>query len=269
MSAVSPTAASVRADLIAEQDALDLVVSSFTDEQWARPTASERWSVADQIAHLTYFDETAAWAVTTPDRFTASLDGLAEVVTPNASAASMDRLTLGALRELSPSDLLEAWRSNRQTLADAATTLADDDRVIWYGPSMGAKSFLTARLMECWAHGQHALDAVGLEREATDRLQHIVQLGVITRKWTYLNRWEEMPSSAVRVELAAPSGATWAFGPDDAEQSVVGAAEDFCLVVTQCRHVDATGLTVTGDDARDWMNKAQVFAGTATTVPSV
>jgi uncharacterized protein (TIGR03084 family) len=92
---------------------------------------------------------------------------------------------------------------------------------------------------------------------------------VITRKWTYLNRWEEMPSSAVRVELAAPSGATWAFGPDDAEQSVVGAAEDFCLVVTQCRHVDATGLTVTGDDARDWMNKAQVFAGTATTVPSV
>ena len=64
-------------------------------------------------------------------------------------------------------------------------------------------------------------------------------------------------AAAVRVELAAPSGATWTFGPDDAEQSVVGAAVDFCLVVTQCRHVDATGLVVTGGDARDWMAKAQ------------
>jgi uncharacterized protein (TIGR03084 family) len=267
MTATPPTAASVRVDLIAEQNALDQAVSSLTDEQWALPTASERWSVADQIAHLTYFDETAAWAVSDPDRFTASLDGLADVFAPDAPADTMDRLTLGALRALSTSNLLHAWRTNRRVLADAAATLADDDRVIWYGPSMGAKSFLTARLMECWAHGQHALDAVGIDRESTDRLQHIAQLGVITRKWTYLNRGDEMPAAAVRVELVAPSGATWTYGPDDAQQSVVGAAEDFCLVVTQCRHVDATGLTITGDDALDWMNKAQAFAGSATTGP--
>ena len=56
-----------------------------------------------------------------------------------------------------------------------------DSRVVWYGPSMGSKSFLTARLMEVWAHGQDILDAVGLKREETDRLHHIAQLGFITR----------------------------------------------------------------------------------------
>ncbi len=49
--------------------------------------------------------------------------------------------------------------------------------------------------------------------------------------------------------------------------SVTGPAEDFCLVVTQRRHVDDTDLTVTGEIARDWMTKAQAFAGGATGPP--
>jgi len=257
----------VRADLLAEQAALDSIVSELADDQWALPTASERWSVADQIGHLAYFDETAAWAIADEDRFRASLAGLGPALAPDATPDAVDDLTLGAFRAMTPADLLAAWRTNRRQLADAAATLADDDRVIWYGPSMGAKSFLTARLMECWAHGQHVVDAVGVQRAATDRLRHIAQLGFITRGWTYINRGLEVPSQPVRVQLDAPSGNTWTFGPDDAEQSVVGPAADFCLVVTQCRHVDATDLVVTGEDAYDWMTKAQAFAGGATTGP--
>jgi uncharacterized protein (TIGR03084 family) len=264
----SPTVTSLRADLLAEQEALDTVVAPLSDEQWQLDTPSPGWSVADQIAHLTYFDESASWAITDEERFRASLTDLAPVLTADPDLDAMDNVTLGPLRSMTPSELLEAWRSNRRQLADAAAQLADDERVIWYGPSMGAKSFLTARLMECWAHGQHIVDAVGAVREPTDRLQHIAQLGFITRTWTYINRGLDAPTSPVRVELAAPSGATWTFGPDDADQSVVGSAEDFCLVVTQCRHVDSTDLVVTGDEARDWMTKAQAFAGAATDGPS-
>lgn len=267
MATTRPTAASVRSDLIDEQTALDAIVSELTDEQWALPTASPRWSVADQVAHLAYFDETAAWAIADEDRFRASLDGLGPAFDPSAGPEAVDDATLGPFRAMQPADLLATWRTNRQLLADAAVTLADDTRVIWYGPSMGAKSFLTARLMECWAHGQHVIDAVGAERAPTDRLQHIAQLGFITRNWTYLNRGLDVPATTVRVELEAPSGETWTFGPDDAPQSVVGPAVDFCLVVTQCRHVDATDLVVTGGDARDWMSKSQAFAGAATDGP--
>ncbi|MFK8023861.1 MAG: TIGR03084 family metal-binding protein [Ilumatobacter sp.] len=264
----SPTAASVLADLLAEQKALDEIVSALDDEQWDAPTASDRWAVRDQIGHLTYFDQTAAWAIVDEDRFRESLAGLAPMLTGQLSPAAMDDLTLAEFRAMSPTDLLDAWRTNRATLAEAASTLSDDTRVIWYGPSMGAKSFLTARLMECWAHGQHIVDVVGGERRATDRLRHIAQLGFITRKWTYLNRKIEMPAADVRVELTAPSGEVWQFGPADAQESVIGSAEEFCLVVTQCRNVAATGLSVDGDAAQDWMNKAQAFAGGATDGPA-
>ena len=261
------TAASLRDDLLAEQEALDVIVTGLTDAQWETATASDRWSVRDQIGHLAFFDQTAAWAITDEDRFRASLDDLSAVFAPDATPDTMDELTLGTFRRMTPTELLDAWRTNRRTLADAAATLDDDTRVIWYGPSMGAKSFLTARLMECWAHGQHIVDAVEAERQPTDRLRHIAQLGVITRKWTYLNRGLDVPDVEICVALTAPSGEVWTFGPDDADQSVTGSAEDFCLVVTQCRHVAATDLIVHGDDAQDWMTKAQAFAGAATDGP--
>lgn len=263
----APTAASVRADLIAEQEALDEIVSALSDEQWRLDTPSERWSVTDQIGHLAHFDETASWAITDEARFTESMQEMMGALRPDASPDELDDLTLGRFRAMTSDELLEAWRANRNLLADAAASLDDDTRVIWYGPSMGAKSFLTARLMECWAHGQHVCDAVGATREATDRLQHIAQLGFITRKWTYVNRGLDAPSVPVRVELDAPSGEVWTFGPDDATETVVGTAEDFCLVVTQCRNVASTDLAVTGDAAAEWMSMAQAFAGGPTDGP--
>lgn len=246
--------AGVAADLQAEQQALDAIVTGLTDDQWRLATPAEGWTVADTIGHLTYFDGAAATAIEDPAAFQASVKEL--------YGGDTDALTLN--RDLAPADLLMAWRSNRQRLADAAAMLDDTTRVEWYGPSMGAKSFLTARLMECWAHGQDIVDALGVERAPTDRLRHIAQLGVITRKWSYLNRGLDVPDGDVRVELTAPSGEVWRFGADDATDHVAGPAEDFCLVVTQRRHVDDTRLEVTGALARDWMEKAQAFAGPAT-----
>jgi uncharacterized protein (TIGR03084 family) len=168
---------------------------------------------------------------------------------------------------MSPPDLLRHWRQARRRLAEAAADLGDDDRVEWYGPSMGAKSFLTARLMECWAHGQDIVDTVRVLRPATDRLRHIAQLGVITRRWTYLNRGAEPPEGEIRVELTAPSGDHWTWGPDDADGRVTGPALDFCLVVTQRRHLDDTDVEATGEIARDWLEQAQAFAGPPTDGP--
>jgi uncharacterized protein (TIGR03084 family) len=252
-------------DLVAEQHALDEIMSALTDDQWGLATPSPRWSVADQIGHLTYFDTTAALAIDDPDAFIAHR---AEIVGNLGDELAVDEATLGEFRGLSAAEQLAAWRRHRDELEAAGRTLADDTRVEWYGPSMGSKSFLTARLMEVWAHGQDICDTVGAERVATDRIRHIAQLGVITRGWSYIVRGEEPPTTEVQVELTAPSGETWTWGPTDAAASVSGPAEDFCLVVTQRRHVDDTGLSVTGDDARDWLTKAQAFAGGASDGPA-
>lgn len=256
--------AQVRVDLLAEQQELDDIVSGLLEEDWSAPTPSPRWTVAHQIAHLAYFDRSAGLAITDPKRFPALVS---ELWAAASSDESLDAYTLAHYLAMSPADLLGAWRTDRESLAAASGTLGESDRVPWYGPAMGSKSFLTARLMECWAHGQDIVDALGVERPATDRLRHIAQLGFITRAWSYQNRGLVVPDGEVRVELRAPSGETWIFGGDDARESVVGSAQDFCLVVTQRRHLADTDLVATSL-AQDWLLKAQAFAGPATEGPT-
>ena len=252
-------------DLVAEQDALDAVVAGLSTEQWLTPTPSPGWTVADQIGHLAYFDSAAALALTDPDAFQAHRR---ELLATFGDAGAAEDMTLAAYRAMAPDELLATWRRGRLELTTAAASVAPDARIEWYGPSMSKRSFLTARLMEAWAHGQDVVDAIGAERKATDRLRHVAQLGVITRSWSYRNRGREVPDGEVRVELAAPSGEVWKWGDADLDNSITGPAEDFCLVVTQRRHVDDTRLVTSGNLARDWMECAQAFAGPATTGPT-
>jgi uncharacterized protein (TIGR03084 family) len=255
----------VSVDLIAEQDALDTVVDGLSPEQWQAPTPSPGWTVADQIGHLAYFDATATLAMTDPDAFQAHRR---QLMAAFGDAAAAEEMTLGAFRAMAPDELLAAWRGGRGELAAAAAGVASDARIEWYGPSMSKRSFLTARLMEAWAHGQDVVDAVGATRPATDRLRHVAQLGIITRGWSYRNRGRDVPDGDVRVELTAPSGDVWTWGDAAVADSVTGPAEDFCLVVTQRRHVDDTLLVTSGSLARDWMECAQAFAGPATNGPT-
>ena len=59
---------------------------------------------------------------------------------------------------------------------------------------------------------------------------------------------------------SAPSDETWA-GDAELPDRVVGDALDFCLVVTQRRHVADTALSVEGPLATEWIAIAQAFAG--------
>ena len=72
----------------------------------------------------------------------------------------------------------------------------------------------------------------------------------------------------ITVELTGPDGQVHRWGPDDASDRVSGDLEDFCLVVTQRRHLDDTGLEVTDGPAREWLLIAQVFAGGPTSGPA-
>jgi uncharacterized protein (TIGR03084 family) len=91
----------------------------------------------------------------------------------------------------------------------------------------------------------------------------VAHLGVRTRNFAYSVHGLEAPTEEFRIELVAPSGDSWAWGPPDAAQSVRGSAWDFCLLVTQRVHRDDTDLVATGADAEQWLAIAQAFAGPA------
>ena len=125
---------------------------------------------------------------------------------------------------------------------------------------MSAASFISARVMETWAHGQDVADTLGVSREPTHRLRHVAHVGVRARPFSYVTRGLPVPPEPVRVELTGPAGETWTWEPD-ATDSVTGDALDFCLVVTQRRHVADTDLAINGPLAEEWMTIAQAFAG--------
>ncbi len=248
-------------DLRTEHNELDAVVSNLSEEQWMLMTPSPGWNIKNQIRHLAYFDDRAALAATDPDAF---MQHIQEVMSDISKFVTMlDEVG----KDMPISELLSWWRQERNKMLKAYEGMNPKDRLPWYGPPMSALSHATARLMETWAHGQDVFDALRLKRKNTDRLRHIAHLGVTTFGWSYRNRGLEVPQSSVRVELTSPSGATWTWGPEDASNKINGPAEDFCLVVAQRRHVDDTRLVLTGEIARDWMLKAQCFAGPATDGP--
>ena len=149
----------------------------------------------------------------------------------------------------------------RAGVLQALAAVPPGARVIWLGRPMGAGTLASARIMETWAHGEDVADALGVRRAATDRIRHVADLGVRTRDHSFRTHRLPVPDAPFRVELTAPSGAVWAWGPEDAEQRVTGPALDFALLVTRRRHPDDLLLRADGEQARKWLTIAQAFAG--------
>jgi uncharacterized protein (TIGR03084 family) len=245
----------IRADLVAEQEDLDALVSRLEIGDWSRPTPAEGWSVGDQIGHLAYFDAVAITALAAPERFRADVEAAL------AQGADFLEHHLDRARSMPGPELLEAWRLGRQDLLAAVAGADPGVRVPWYGPSMSLASLVSARLMEAWAHGQDVADGIGVDRTPTDRLRHVAHIGVRSRPFSYTVRGRQPPPDPVEVELIAPSGQRWTWEAEGSVDAVRGSALGFCLVVTQRRHLDDTDVVAEGPRAREWMGLAQAFAG--------
>jgi uncharacterized protein (TIGR03084 family) len=245
----------VLADLADEGEALDAAVAELPEAGWRRPTPAAGWDVATQIAHLAWTDEAAVLAATDKEGWDAlvleAIDDPTGFVDQNArSGGAAD-----------PADVLARWRAARVALERALRGVPDGVKMPWFGPPMSPTSMATARFMETWAHSRDVYDALGGRPEATDRIRHVAHLGVRTRRFAYSAQGREAPAAEPRVELRAPSGETWTWGPEDAAQRVTGCAEDFCLLVTQRVHRADTDLVATGEEAEEWLGIAQCFAG--------
>jgi uncharacterized protein (TIGR03084 family) len=247
--------AGVLADLAAAGDELDTMVAGLDVAAWRTPTPAEGWDVATSIAHLAWTDGVAVIAATDTVAWARIVEearaGRPGYVDAQARAGAKDDST----------ELLARWREGRARLARLLDDRPAGEKIPWFGPPMSATSMATARLMETWAHGLDVADGLHIEVPRTDRIRHVVHLGVRTRGYSFANRGLEVPPDEVRIELVAPSGETWSFGPPDASQRVTGSAWDFALLVTRRRRRDDLDLHTVGDVADRWLDVAQAFAG--------
>ncbi len=248
-------------DLEAEGDDLRTTIERMGPSGWTAQTPAAGWTVATQVAHLLWTDEVAVLAARShespeakqawDDVVLAAIDDPMGYVDKGASAIA------GLPRD----QVLGRWAASRGGLRQALTALPAGQKMPWFGPPMSAASMATARFMETWAHALDVYDAAGERPGPTDRIRHVAHLGVRTRDFAYSVHREDPPAEEFRVQLAAPSGELWTWGPEDAAQSVRGPAYDFCLLVTQRVNRADTDLVATGADAERWLTIAQAFAG--------
>ena len=242
-------------DLQAEQADLDAILAELDDEAWDQMTPAEPWTIRDTVSHLAFFDERQTQAIDDPA-------GFAEEVNQRVGGDYDEYMAIGTKRgrALSPTEVLAWWREARAEEVAAFATVAPDQRLAWYGPPMKAATAVTARLMETWAHGQDIADALRLARFPTGRLFRIADLGVKTFSWSFANRGLPVPGHKVRVALRGVGGRSEVWN-DDANESITGPVEEFCLVVSQRLNYRDTHLVIEGEIARQWMEVAQIFAG--------
>lgn len=242
-------------DLRAESDYLIGQLRTLSAGQWALPTPAPGWTIADQVSHLAFFDDSARLALTNPGQFRVEADELI------AGGWDFPDRIAEAHRHDSPEFLLDWFTRSRSALIEVFASSDPKLRLPWFGPDMSVASSATARLMETWAHGQDVYDTVDVPHPATPALRSIAHLGVATFAFCHTNNDLPVPDEPVRVVLDSPDGQQWTWGPEDAAHTVAGSAQDFVLTVTQRRHWSQTGLRVQGTVAQSWLEIAQAFAG--------
>lgn len=216
------------ADLRAEQAELDALVSGLSADEWRAPTPASGWDVRDQIAHLADIDQLGLACVRgeADDRLAA----LARMDPAEATRAGCDRAA-----GLGPEELLEWWRTARAALNNAFLAADPSARMLWGAGPMAILSFVSARLMECWAHGLDCFAAVGAQPVDSGRLAHVCRIGHRALPYAFRYAGRDLPAdlSELRLELVAPGGSTWQFGEPDAPQQITGSAGEWARVAVQ------------------------------------
>jgi uncharacterized protein (TIGR03084 family) len=246
------------ADFRAEAEALNALLSTLAEADWNRVTLFKSWTINDVVQHLHDGDLRSMSATIGRENFERERAAIEALRDSGISRRDVTRRRIG---DLTGQRLRERWYARMTELCDVLAALPAETRLPWSGPDMGVRMFATARQMETWAHGQEIFDVLGVQREPTDRLRNIAEIGVRTYGWTFTNRGLALPGPAPFVRLDAPSGAVWSWNDPAEDNQVQGAALDFCQVVTQVRNVADTGLRVVGEPAQAWMRIAQCFAG--------
>jgi uncharacterized protein (TIGR03084 family) len=240
-------------DLEAEQLALQSFLAGIEADDWLRPTPSWQWDVRDTISHLADTDEVALDTM---------LDGPRSLGVLAVTLASSEDVTYSGVlrgRRLRGADVLAWWERASAAERDALRSMDESARVAW-GLGMGVRAFVTARVMETWAHSLDVHAALGSQPVDTPRLRHVAWIATRALPYAFSVAGIEAPARPLRVELELPDGTAWTTGPDDAADRITGPAGDYCRIFVQRLDPrDAPAVVTEGDFARTVITVARAY----------
>lgn len=250
-------------DLLAEQAQVDVLVQDFSEDVWDRGASyCTTWKLKDVIAHIGLFDYCAAELM--------AGHGRAVNEVSHGFSDSDDHFRIAYWQGKPGSEILSWWRLQRERMIRAFMDGGPKARVPWAPgiPSMSARSLVSARLMELWAHSVDIYDALGMEPIVKDRIASTLFLSWQGRPNMYnINGLEFDPSIPLYLELVLPSGETWTKGQPNDRNYIKGMARDWALVAVRRRNWMDTDLEVVGDEARVYATIVQAYAGPAEAAP--
>lgn len=250
-------------DFCAMQSAADVLLSSLTDEEWERIPPKNCWqvSVKDAIMHVAFYDKVARMLTT----------GEAKVMTDITKTIERDEnWRILTFKDMTPGEVLSYWRKERTLLNASLYAKSPKDRIPWVpGIVMSAKSLVSARQMELWAHMADVCFA-------TNRKILVPNDGAIlpalflswqSRPNQYKINGLSMPNVPMHLSLTLPSGKIWEKGEENAQNYVKGNALEWALVAIRRLNPADTKLEIHGEAAREWSMIVQTYAGEADKTP--
>lgn len=257
-----PPSLSQADDFLTESETLYAALADLDDTALRQTTQFKGWTIEDVLVHLHFWNIAADLSASDEAAMQARVGTVMVALKDTGSMRAGEDATIAERG----TDLREAWIANARDMAARWRDMDPKQRLTWVGPTMSARSSITARQMETWAHGFEVFDTLGKTREEQDSIKNIVVLGVNTFGWSHQVQSLSVPDAMPQLTLTAPSGEVWTFGEENAA-TITGPAVDFAAVVTQTRAFADTALTTTGETAQTWMTHAQCFAGPPETPP--
>lgn len=240
------------AGLAAEQADLEQLLRGQPDAAWLTPTPAAGWDVRDQVSHLADTEEIA---------YDTSTGGPRQLNKEALSFPSPEDFTESGCekgRKMNPSDVLEWWVTGAARTRGVLEQKDPKERIPW-GLGMAARTLVSARQMETWAHGLDIRAALGEAPNLTPRLRDIAWLVFRAFPYGFNHAKREMPTGTLRMELDF-NGERWDFGPDQADNLITGDAGEFCRVgVQRLKLADATTLKAEGRLAEEALQVARAF----------
>jgi len=252
-------------DFKAECEQIQALLKDKDESVFNQVTLFKDWTIGDVIRHLHLWNIAADLSLNDPDRFA---EFMTQAMTQMGAGLGHLGFQSAYFEDLSSVDVFKAWSDYYPAMAERFHAADPNKRVKWAGPDMSVRSSIIARQMEHWAHAQAVFDVLGVDRHNADRLKNVAHIGVTTFSWSFRVRGKTPPSPKPFVKLITPSGDIWTWNEEQTDNRIEGSATEFCQVVTQCRNMHDTTLSITGDIAHEWMAHAQCFAGGSETPPA-